>query len=224
LKKENFEDRKQKLKKRVIIALVVIAVGTPFLFAPSDAFAFGLGILAGLGVSEIYRMSKNSPKGIADFFLVIIFVVYFCISLFLFYKLRFSEDGGIWLIYVLILIGSFDTSSYLVGKKFGKHKISSISPKKTSEGFVGGIVTCWIISLILGKLLLSLNILELTVVSLVVAILAFFGDLFESFLKRRMKVKDSGTLLRSHGGILDRIDSALMVIYGIYILKFYIFL
>lgn len=220
MKNENREDQ----KKRIVVALVVIALTTPFLFAPSDAFAFGLGILAGLGIAEVYRMSRNSYKGIADFFLVIVFVVYFCISLFLLYKLRFSENGVVWLLYVLILTGIFDASSYLLGKRFGKHKISSISPKKTREGFVGGTVSCWIISLIVGKLLLSLNILELTVISLIIAILAFLGDLFESFLKRRMRTKDSGTLLRSHGGVLDRIDSVLMVSYGVYILKFFVFL
>ena len=219
----NQSDIKTKIRRRLVIALVIIIIGAPFLFAPSDVFAFGIGILGGMGVFEIWQISKNSQRH-RDSLLAVLFAVYLCVSLFLCYRLRFSENGLSWLFFGVLLIGVFDSASYLGGKKFGKRKITPhISPKKTLEGLISGFIGCGVISLIVGNWLFSLFLWQLASIAVIVGTLAFFGDLFESLLKRKMQVKDSGSILKSHGGLLDRIDSALAVIYGLYFLKLWFF-
>ncbi len=125
------------------------------------------------------------------------------------------------------LIVASDIGSYFIGKSFGKTSLSPISPSKTIEGLIGGI-TCSILLAILFAFLLSwespflVGILFGTLISL----MALVGDLIESMMKRDAKIKDSGTFLPGHGGILDRIDSYIFtpsVIYYIFVILKYIF-
>lgn len=126
--------------------------------------------------------------------------------------LRGRDD---YVFYILLLIGlivAADSGAYFTGRALGKHKLSvRVSPNKTWEGFAGGMfaacVLLWITQLVRGVddwyeewLLATLGVLILASASVV-------GDLFESMLKRQAGVKDSGTILPGHGGVLDRIDS-----------------
>lgn len=109
--------------------------------------------------------------------------------------------------FLFILIWSSDTFAYLVGKFFGKHKMApKISPKKTWEGYAGGVVLTLIFSYFIES-----NFPELRgnwmVVGFLVAVFAPLGDLVESQLKRNFAVKDSGNIIPGHGGVLDRLDS-----------------
>lgn len=113
---------------------------------------------------------------------------------------------------VFVMIWSFDSFAYLVGKYLGSHKMMPrISPKKTWEGFIGGTVfTAGAAALIWkysGSETLSLE--QWLVLSVLVVVSATFGDLFESALKRKHGLKDSGNMMPGHGGILDRVDSLL---------------
>ncbi len=115
---------------------------------------------------------------------------------------------------VFILIWCFDSFAYLVGRFLGSHKMMPrISPKKTWEGFIGGtIFTAGAASLIWkysGSEVLSLE--QWLLLSVLVVASATLGDLFESALKRKHNLKDSGNMMPGHGGILDRIDSLLFV-------------
>lgn len=103
----------------------------------------------------------------------------------------------------------FDTGSYLVGSRIGKHQITTLSPKKTWEGVIGGVITVICFHLFLGGEQYTFSYILLF--SFLIALLAFFGDLFESFLKRKAKIKHSGRILPGHGGILDRFDSVFFV-------------
>ena len=114
------------------------------------------------------------------------------------------------LVFLLVLVGASDTSAYFAGKRFGKNKLApSLSPGKTREGLWSALI----ISLVLavpGMYALGLDKavwIYFLCLSLVTVLAALIGDLFESLLKRRAGVKDSGTILPGHGGILDRIDS-----------------
>ncbi|MDO4695168.1 phosphatidate cytidylyltransferase [Porphyromonas sp.] len=116
-----------------------------------------------------------------------------------------------WLLPIFVFVWLNDTGAYLVGSKFGKHKLfERISPKKTFEGFAGGILFT-----LLGAVAFYYIFPEVTsvfywlILALLVGVFSTWGDLFESFIKRTYGVKDSGNILPGHGGILDRIDSIL---------------
>lgn len=129
------------------------------------------------------------------------------------------------LLFILfILVSSHDSGSYIVGNLFGKHKLApAISPKKTWEGFLGGWVFATIgLVWMLAELDVSLSYLAIASFSLIVCILSLFGDLFESWLKRRAAVKDSGDILPGHGGFLDRFDGILFTVFFFYFLRDYL--
>ncbi len=110
----------------------------------------------------------------------------------------------------LLLIWLNDTAAFLSGSFFGKHKLfERVSPKKTWEGFIGGIVFSLVGAYILSLLFESLDLTGWMVIALIVSIIGTLGDLVESQLKRTAHVKDSGKLMPGHGGVLDRFDSLL---------------
>lgn len=112
------------------------------------------------------------------------------------------------IIFLVVVTELNDVFQYLMGKFFGKHKITpKISPNKTLEGFIGGVFLTVILSNILGLFLLEADILINTIVGVILGISGFFGDVFMSYLKRKGAVKDTGALLPGHGGLLDRMDS-----------------
>lgn len=128
------------------------------------------------------------------------------------------------LISIFILIWTNDTFAYLIGKNFGKNKLlPSISPKKTIEGFIGGIVFSMLGGFILAKYFIGTSKVHYwLIIAVIVSIFSTLGDLIESKFKRNAGVKDSGTIMPGHGGILDRLDSIIFVVPFIYL--FYLIL
>lgn len=118
-------------------------------------------------------------------------------------------SGAIWLLYVMILVWGADSGAYMFGKLFGKHKLApKVSPGKTWQGFIGGLLTAAVISWSYGLWAdLAVAPLTLLVCSIVAVLASVLGDLTESMFKREAGIKDSGHLIPGHGGILDRIDS-----------------
>jgi phosphatidate cytidylyltransferase len=105
-----------------------------------------------------------------------------------------------------------DTMAYIVGSLIGKTPLSSISPKKTREGTIGGIILCVIVISLIGYFTNYYTVADWIFISLFCAVFGTLGDLLESKLKRMAKVKDSGSLMPGHGGFLDRFDSMLVAI------------
>lgn len=127
------------------------------------------------------------------------------------------------------LVCAFDTGAYIAGSLFGTHKIAPrISPGKTWEGIHGGLLFCTVSSIFFvlayKKCYLLSHLIPTLIITYATSILAFSGDLFESWLKRRVGVKDSGTLLPGHGGLLDRFDSILFAIFFFYAFRSFIML
>ncbi|BFM44562.1 phosphatidate cytidylyltransferase [Flavobacterium sp. CFS9] len=120
---------------------------------------------------------------------------------------------------LFVLIWTNDTFAYLVGKSMGKHKLfERISPKKTIEGFLGGVVFAAFAGFLISKLYIqpkadfsSKSILIWMIIALIVSIFGTIGDLIESKFKRVAGVKDSGSIMPGHGGVLDRLDSVIFV-------------
>ena len=118
------------------------------------------------------------------------------------------HQGPELLMYLLLLIWVADSGAYFVGRAIGKHKLSPvISPGKSIEGVVGGLLACCIFAFFAADYLKVENTLVFLLLSVFIAFISVYGDLFESLMKRRAKVKDSGSILPGHGGVLDRIDS-----------------
>jgi phosphatidate cytidylyltransferase len=118
--------------------------------------------------------------------------------------------GSALVMFVFLLVWAADTGAYFSGKFFGKHKLApNVSPGKTVEGFVGGVICSMIVAFI-GSVLLDINADKMGlffVSAFITTIVSALGDLSESIFKREANLKDSGNLLPGHGGILDRIDS-----------------
>jgi len=116
-------------------------------------------------------------------------------------------------IVLLFLIWSSDIGAYAAGKTFGKHKLApKISPGKPWEGFAGGVVLTLVMGWALGYLIPELPLAHRLVAAGVVAVFGPLGDLAESMLKRSVGVKDSGSIMPGHGGLLDRFDAFLLVL------------
>lgn len=118
-----------------------------------------------------------------------------------------------WLMYVFLLVWGADSGAYFVGRKFGMRKLApSVSPNKSIEGLIGGLVTSGLIIVVVSFTYLELSLVPFLcflLLSLITVIFSVHGDLVESMVKRRAGIKDSGRILPGHGGVLDRVDSLL---------------
>lgn len=139
-------------------------------------------------------------------------------------RLRALENGEFVMLLPLIAAWMTDTGAYFVGTFLGRHKLcEKISPKKTVEGAIGGVITCAISFAVFGKLMetyfsSSVNYPMLIVSALVLSCLAQIGDLSFSLIKREYNIKDYGVLIPGHGGVIDRFDSTIFTIPASYIL------
>lgn len=116
---------------------------------------------------------------------------------------------GAWLVLsVLLLVWGADTGAYFVGKAIGKTKlIPKVSPGKTREGLAGGMAVCALLCLVAWQIKPEISLIEALILGMVTALASALGDLSESMFKRAANIKDSGSLLPGHGGVLDRVDS-----------------
>ncbi|MDH5571780.1 MAG: phosphatidate cytidylyltransferase [Gammaproteobacteria bacterium] len=122
--------------------------------------------------------------------------------------IRIAENmGSIYILFLLLLIWFADSAAYFSGRKWGQHKLlPKVSPGKTWEGVAGALfATVWLGYF--GAQYFELPVLNFVLLSVLVTIVSIVGDLTESLFKRQMNLKDSGSLLPGHGGVMDRIDS-----------------
>ena len=180
-------------------------------FESKYIFAFIIAILIYNSALDVFA---NQMKGSTFRIAFSLFaVLYPALGFGLIFKLStLSQFGNTLLPILAILIWITDTFAYFSGRLFGKHKnIFACSPKKSAEGFIGGIIFAFIASMIAMKIYPEIYTIKHTVIlALSAGIIGQFGDLMESVLKRDMGVKDSSNIIPGHGGVLDRFDSILI--------------
>jgi len=165
-------------------------------------------------VFEIFRNKTNPINNIAY---SVLGQLYIALPFLFLYLIQYK--GETYLLALFVLIWANDSFAYLAGSTFGKHKMCErISPKKTWEGFAGGLMGTLVIAFVFWQLTVTfscfagtrLNITEWLIFAILVVIFGTLGDLLESVMKRTIGVKDSGTIMPGHGGFLDRFDSLLL--------------
>ena len=206
----------------VYLFLAISAVNSGFVQTNAIFMPYLLTIIY-LFVSELYTKNKNAVHDLSYTMLGQMYVA-LPLSIINVLAFRTATDGNIHFYYLLplsvfIFLWTSDTGAYCVGSLFGKHKLfPRISPAKSWEGSIGGgflvLVAAFLVSLLdqnHGNLS-GLNTLQWLGLGLVVTVFGTWGDLVESLIKRTLGIKDSGTILPGHGGMLDRFDSSLLAI------------
>ena len=173
-----------------------------FLWLLTGIYPYGddLFVLAGVGYASLVAYNKEVKW--RDFFPFI-----YPTAGLLFIFSMYEEYGVLSLLWLLAVVALTDIGAYVVGKSIGKTPFCETSPNKTLEGVFGGVVVATFAGAFFG--LYVVDFWTALIISFAVSATSIFGDLFESSLKRSAGVKDSGTLLPGHGGVLDRIDGYL---------------
>ncbi|GAB3122683.1 phosphatidate cytidylyltransferase [Glaciibacter psychrotolerans] len=198
----------------VVIAAISVVPAAFYWDAPGQWLTLlgGIAFIALWRVVEMAWPSRRVPpadmlKDIGGGFLVQVYVVFLAS----FSVLLTTQPGGEWwtLAFILLVV-SADTGAYVSGLNFGKHKMApTISPKKTWEGFLGAVLACLIVGVLLALFMLGEPWWFGLIFGAVMVLTATFGDLAESLIKRDLGIKDMSSWLPGHGGFLDRLDSIL---------------
>ena len=191
-------------------------------FVDAKVFLLLMPIIFIQFIASLYRISK---KPFEELGIKVLSVIYISIPFGLFSIVENMDMNGdnqnepVLLMAFFLMVWSSDTFAYLTGSAFGKHRLfERISPKKSWEGSIGGGIITLIIAGVFGFYSEIFTPLTWVVLALITVVTAIYGDLIESQLKRSMEVKDSGSIMPGHGGILDRFDAA------IFSIPFYLFL
>lgn len=201
----------------VYVVSVLVASG----MVPLNSFLVIIPIIIFTMILELYKNQERPFDSLAHTFFP---VLYTALPFSLFPFSAFSHTGlaslishddtgfspGI-VIGFFLLIWANDTGAYLAGISFGRHRLMErISPKKTWEGFFGGLVLAILVAWLLSGWLGAVDRYEWVIISVIISVAGTYGDLFESMLKRSAGVKDSGSIMPGHGGFLDRFDSTII--------------
>ena len=213
--------------KRIITSLFLILV-IFFSFQNLKILGFFLFILTFMTLAELHNMFKKIYKKKKLFlfianFLSVLYLSYFSITIIIFLSEKFIIDKFL-VLYLLIICILTDIGGYVFGKIIGGKKLTKISPNKTFSGSIGSFLTSIFIGYLCYKiqtdlLLININIFILIIIT---SFTSQVGDLLISLLKRKAKIKDTGSILPGHGGVLDRIDGILFALpIGLLLIKMY---
>ncbi|MDR0984478.1 MAG: phosphatidate cytidylyltransferase [Ruminococcus sp.] len=224
--KSNQEPKKSGLLIRVTSAFTGIAIGIIILaFSHTIALPIVLALIIIRALYELYRgVLKSEVSARNKVFLLLPYTVMVILFTSLFYFIRnYDKEHGLFLLLLALCGGWFaDSGAYFVGRKLGtkfikKRLAPNISPKKTWEGFFGGVVTNMLIFPLIYFVYdtfvkdFDIGYFAVILLGVICAVFGTLGDLLYSALKRKIKIKDFGRIMPGHGGILDRFDSVITI-------------
>lgn len=199
--------------------LLIFGIATAFTlawlnigFRASDLLAATSAFIVWLLFTMLYGMLVLQEKNAESLAITVFTVLYLAIPLSLLLSLAADGKTGDFVpervMFLFFFMWASDTGAYFSGRFFGKHKLfERLSPKKTIEGFFGGMILSMLVGLAAWKLLHFGTCYFWLITGALLAVAGTVGDLFESMFKRRFGVKDSGNIMPGHGGVLDRFDS-----------------
>jgi len=192
----------------VITFLIVYLIGEKLLPFPWLLILIPLYFIS--FIIEIYRKTDQPIQNIAlSLFPVFYLALPFSLSSYL--TTFFGQESPYILLGFFILIWTNDTFAYFTGVSIGKHKLlERISPKKSWEGFFGGLIFSFGMAILMGQFFHELTPFQWAGMAIIITITGTYGDLTESMFKRSRSIKDSGKILPGHGGVLDRFDGVIM--------------
>jgi phosphatidate cytidylyltransferase len=193
----------------IVIGMLVFAANYLFVqnIVSTNVFLGIIPLILSVFIAELYRKSEYA---FVDIGFTLLGVLYIAVPLSFANYLVFSNHLAYnWqlLLGFFLLTWSFDTLAYVFGVSFGKHRLfERISPKKSWEGFIGGLISSVGIAYGISQFFTQLDFMHWAMLALLIGVFGTYGDLVESSFKRNIDEKDSGSILPGHGGILDRFD------------------
>ena len=203
------------LKKRILSSIIIIPITFFFIVQGSTFFLFFLSLLFLISSYEWIKIIKKSN------IIRLIGIIFLFVSFYSAYNLRETQSLNFFFLILIICIFT-DIGGYTLGKIFKGPKLSKISPNKTYTGMFGGFLFSLISGLFYidySRIETSLSTLEIFLCIIIISFIGQIGDLIISFFKRKAKIKDTGTLLPGHGGLLDRLDGIIFVFLFLYLAK-----
>lgn len=201
-------------ERKLELRLAALA-GSALLFIPlagnDKLILSGIGLLfVGFSLLFLFRVRSidTAAREVAFALLAFLYIPFMLMHL---VQLRLTPYGIQWLFVIMLIVMTNDSAAYYTGSAFGKHRLYPlVSPKKSIEGACGGLIG-GLCGALLAKFTFfpHLSFGDAAITALVIGVVGQAGDLFESLLKRSFGVKDSGTIIPGHGGVLDRLDSIL---------------
>ncbi|MBV9454866.1 MAG: phosphatidate cytidylyltransferase [Rubrobacter sp.] len=177
------------------------------------------GVVSGLPWALFWLSSRPEARTLRSFLAFLLMTLWIGMPLAHLVLIRELPDGRYLVLIVVVGPWISDSAAYFAGRFLGHHELSPVlSPKKTYEGAIGGLVVTVVAVGYFAHAFLDVNIIDAVILGVVVSVSSQAGDLFESVLKRILHLKDLGRILPGHGGILDRIDSLLFTTPAVYYL------
>jgi len=202
-----------------LLCVLLLIVGAHYKEPETFEDPYTAPILAGAVVfSLIWLLSRRAGHALVNWVWTLAGIIYIGWMLSHFIPLRALDDGREWVLFLLFATFATDTAAFFCGRAWGKRSLApAISPGKTWEGAIGGFLAAIAASLVLATILgLPIPYWQVTILGILIGIFAQLGDLSESLLKRSAGVKEAGTLIPGHGGILDRLDSIVFTVVVVY--------
>ena len=218
------------MKHKGVLSVCAVYAAAVLLYAVPMAVLKPATVLlvAALCIFQVVQHEKLQIEKVAYAFFTTVFITFSFAAL---ASLRQMEHGLLYVLLTMVIPWMSDTGAYFTGTFCGKHKLCpKVSPKKTVEGLIGGVVisvgctvlTAWLYQRFAMPSELTVVWLRLVLVAVVLAPLSVFGDLFASIIKRQTGIKDYGNLMPGHGGVMDRFDSVLPTASLLYVVISYL--